>query len=204
MTEIIQFLGGAAIFIGAVAWLARSIVTHLLSKDIEVFKQTLSSEAERDLAKFRSSLELENEKIRIKLSALEERRIVVLEELYLKLNDFSVVASNFTYDPEMRDSKEIKEYADKFIEQYYEFYNYFRKKAIFLPDELELSITKLHDSHFNHAIDISNSSDEDLNEVSIKIEESMPKIRNETSKIISAISKEFRRLLGVELTRLST
>jgi hypothetical protein len=198
LKEVIQFLGGATIFIAAVAWLIRSIITHLLSKDIEVFKQTLRAEAEKDIALLKSSLELENEKVRIKLTTLEDRRIKVLEDLYIKLTEFSVVASNFTYDPEMEDKEGLKNSADKFIDEYHDFYNYFQRVAIFLPKDLEDSINRLHNIHFNVAIEIGNARDQEFEEIIQKINKNIPNIRSQARDIIGSIAKEFRELLGVE------
>jgi len=197
LNEIIQFFGGATLLISAIAWLIRSITVHLLSKDIEIFKQTLKVESDRELALLKSSLELENEKVRIKLSGLEVRRIEVLEELHIKFTEFSIRASNFTYDPEMRDKNELVEIADEFIGEYYKFYNYFRNVSIFLPKSLEDSISKLHDAHFNVAIDIGNSSTDNIEVILNTINDNVSKIRYETSDINRIISKEFRELLGV-------
>lgn len=44
--EIIKFLGGTTIVLGSVAWLFRSLVIHLLGKDVERFKQKVKYEAE--------------------------------------------------------------------------------------------------------------------------------------------------------------
>ena len=46
MEEVIKFLGGTAIAISAIAWLVRSLVSHLLGKDVETFKSQLKYEAE--------------------------------------------------------------------------------------------------------------------------------------------------------------
>lgn len=46
MEEVIKFLGGTAIAIAAVAWLIKSLVSHLLGKDVEIFKSSLKYEAE--------------------------------------------------------------------------------------------------------------------------------------------------------------
>lgn len=46
MEEIVKFLGGTAIAISAIAWLIKSLFTHLLGKDIETFKTRLKYESE--------------------------------------------------------------------------------------------------------------------------------------------------------------
>lgn len=46
--ELIKFLGGASILIGAIAWLIKSLVSQYLSKDIETFKTKLKFESEHE------------------------------------------------------------------------------------------------------------------------------------------------------------
>jgi hypothetical protein len=46
MEDIIKFLGGVTIAISAVAWLFKSLTSHLLGKDIEVYKTKLKYESE--------------------------------------------------------------------------------------------------------------------------------------------------------------
>ncbi len=46
MEDIIKILGGTAIAIGAVAWLIKALVSHLLGKDVEIFKSKIKYEAE--------------------------------------------------------------------------------------------------------------------------------------------------------------
>ena len=47
--ELIKLFGGAVILIAAVAWLSKSLVTALLSKDIESFKNQLRISSESSL-----------------------------------------------------------------------------------------------------------------------------------------------------------
>lgn len=46
MEEVIKFLGGTAIAIAAIAWLIKALVSHLLGKDVEIFKSRIKYEAE--------------------------------------------------------------------------------------------------------------------------------------------------------------
>jgi len=197
LNEIIQFFGGSVLLIAAVAWLSRSIITHLLSKDIETFKNTIKCDIEKEIALLKYSLELENEKTKIKLISLEERRINVLEELHIKLTAFSTTANNFTYDTELRSPSDLKEISDSFIEKYFEFHSYFEKVKIFLPKELEDKIKDLHNSHFNIALRIGNSKLSDFDKRVSEIIKETPSIRLKTKSISDVIAKEFRQILGV-------
>jgi hypothetical protein len=50
ITTIVAAIGGSAVLVAVLGWLARSIIVHLLSKDIEVFKTNLQVESQRELA----------------------------------------------------------------------------------------------------------------------------------------------------------
>jgi hypothetical protein len=68
--ELLQSIVPVAIGIPAVAWLAKSITTHRLAKDVEKFKADLAIEANRDNTVF---------------SRLHERRVLVIAEVYAAL-----------------------------------------------------------------------------------------------------------------------
>ncbi|MDH2918415.1 MAG: hypothetical protein PXX73_04390 [Sideroxydans sp.] len=46
MEEVIKFIGGTAIVIATIAWLIKSLIGHLLSKDVEIFKSNLKYQSE--------------------------------------------------------------------------------------------------------------------------------------------------------------
>jgi len=45
VSEFFKFVGGSAVLLAAVAWLIRSLVVHLLDKDIAVFRKDLERQA---------------------------------------------------------------------------------------------------------------------------------------------------------------
>ena len=47
--ELIKFFGGSALFLAAVSWLIRSLITHRLSKDVEDFKSILRHQSQLEL-----------------------------------------------------------------------------------------------------------------------------------------------------------
>ena len=56
--QVITAIGGSAVLFGAMAWLARSIITHVLSKDIEKHKINLQAESQKELVRLQSTLQL--------------------------------------------------------------------------------------------------------------------------------------------------
>lgn len=198
MEDIIKFLGGATLLLGAVAWLIRSLTGHLLSKDIEIFKHQLRSEAEMDLAMLTASLQLENERLRIKLSALESRRLVVLEDLFSRLVQFTKRAEVFSWGPELNDIEELRSSGEKFYDSYSSFYQYFEAHSIFLPKNLENDIKFMHGDYYNAWIKVEEASDEEIKPLMVKLKNELPAARAKAIKIREEIAKNLREILGVE------
>jgi hypothetical protein len=198
MEDIIKFLGGATLLLAAVAWLIRSLTGHLLSKDIEVFKHQLKSEAEKELAMLTASLQLENERLRIKLSALESRRLGVLENLFSRLVYFTKRAEVFSWGPELNDVEELRKNGEKFYDSYTSFYQYFEEHSIFLPKTLESDIKFMHDDYYNAWMKVERASDEEIKPLMEKLKNELPAARGKAIKIRGKIAESLREILGVE------
>jgi hypothetical protein len=65
-TALLTNLGISGIFLSALAWLLKIIITHQLAKDVEIFKRELQFQ-------------------QIRFSRLHERRAEVIHELYKKI-----------------------------------------------------------------------------------------------------------------------
>lgn len=61
MEEIIKFLGGTTICVGAVAWLIRQVVKQFLDKDIESYKNKLAFEKEKNSITYKEKITLYKE-----------------------------------------------------------------------------------------------------------------------------------------------
>lgn len=85
---ILASVGGTAALVTVLGFLTRSIVVHLLSKDIEKFKIEL--EAERDIEVQRLSYQLQTlaEERQIRFERLHRRRDEVIANLYSKIVAF--------------------------------------------------------------------------------------------------------------------
>ncbi len=172
-------------------------MTHLLSKDIELFKQELKTQSEKELVSLKSKLEIENAKTHIKFSALQARRILLIEQLYGKLIAFSNKADCFGVEPFFDEGEDIKEKADEFIDIYFEFYEFFEKHEIFLSENIEKQIKSLHKSYFENAIAIKYQDSGEAQKAIEALRNNYEDIRTSNEKIRNDLSNEFRSLLGV-------
>jgi hypothetical protein len=75
------------VIVGAVAWLARALISQWLARDIERFKGTLATENTRSVEELRVNLQLEAQRQQIVFGSLHSRRAEVIAELYGKLDE---------------------------------------------------------------------------------------------------------------------
>lgn len=197
--EIIKFFGGATILLSVIAWLIRSIIIQFLAKDLVAFRQDLVSSTEREMAELASKLEIERTKQQITLSNLQSRRQEFLEELYKRLVKFSGAAGALSTEVIIDDDEELKKKANLFIDEFFEFYNFYNERAILLSSDLEESIEKLHKDHFYAALDIRYNNESSNKSAILEFRKNSSKIQSESYGIKSKIASEFRALIGVEI-----
>lgn len=58
ITSIGTAVGGSAAFFGMAGWLTKEFVTHKLTRDVEVFKTRLQTEANTEIERLKASLQL--------------------------------------------------------------------------------------------------------------------------------------------------
>lgn len=85
--ELIKSLGGLAILAASVTWLTKSIITHLLSKDVEAYKSRIVSESAREIEQFKAQLQMTAREHEVRFSKLHEKRADIISELYVLLRE---------------------------------------------------------------------------------------------------------------------
>src|SRR5467141_2683830 len=88
-------LGGTAVAIAAVAWLARSIVIHWLSKSVETYKAQLKAESDVALEQLRAKLQIMAARRNVEYSRIHEKRLEIISELVGKINRFHKCVSDY-------------------------------------------------------------------------------------------------------------
>ncbi len=133
MTEIIiGAIAANTIMIAVLGFLARTILQHFLSKDIEKFKSNLESEAKSEIESFRSNLEKERIRLQISYSGIFEKQATVIIEMYKLILDFENKIRSF-----MTPMDDLNELYGAFIDSYRVLFNYFEINRILLPKTLE-------------------------------------------------------------------
>ena len=195
MYEILIALGGSAILLAAIAWLIKTIITHYLSKDIEVYKTTLRAETEKTL--------LEHDTI---FRRLHSRRAEILAELYSKLAEAVSATTSFLSLVEWAGEPDKKEKYKIAMERIVDFFKYFDRRRIFLSEELCKQIDDFVDKIRDPTIDFSMYLDDPQYDSATAREKR--KVWGSAWKSVSktdvpnarkSLEQEFRKLLGVTL-----
>ena len=92
--ELVKVLGTATVIVAAITWLAKSLITHVLSRNIEIYKVELKRESDKEVERLRSNLQIAAQERQIVFNKLHEQRALVIVESYKLLND---ALQNFNY-----------------------------------------------------------------------------------------------------------
>jgi len=187
--EIIKFFGGAALFLGAAAWLIRSLVSHRLSKDIENFKTELQHQ---------SKLEIQQ------VAVLHTKRAEVIAELYRLLVEFVGSAESYASLVEWKGEPSKDEKAEQLGEIATEFRKYFVVNRIYFTkntcsavDELWLeSLGPIRKYSFWRVRE--DRSETDAVKAMEAWETATDTMTIKVPVLLATIEDEFRGLLGVE------
>ena len=129
-------IGGQTILLAVLGWLAKSLVQGQLQKDLERFKATLQAEADAANSRLRHQLEVTATEHRIRFSQLHQTRAKVIANTYSKLVRAHWAARSFVSPGEIWGEPDKKEKYIIAMNAITNFYRYFDRKKIYLPEGL--------------------------------------------------------------------
>jgi hypothetical protein len=116
-------------------WLAKSLMSQLLTKDLEAFKVSLKTEADSSAQQLRNDLEKTAFEHEVKFSKLHEKRAEVIAETYSLLVVAHRELSNFVSIVEWSNEPSKKEKYFTAMNAVTDFYLFFSKNKIYIPKE---------------------------------------------------------------------
>jgi hypothetical protein len=200
--EILTRLGEFGILVAAITWLAKKIITHQLSKDMEVFKAQLQKESQREIESLKSTLQQNAYEHQIRFSRMHEKRANVIEETYANLVDFSNQAAIFVNFYQSSDDAQKKDYCQRWGTAADKLRSHFNRHKIYFDksmcEKIEEFTAKLYKATALLAVltekgDIRINSQDEWDEW----EKSMDMLDNDVPPIKAALEQSFRELLGV-------
>jgi len=186
--EYLKILGSTALLLGALAWLIKSLFSHLLSKDVELYKDNL---------KKLSELYLKEHEIRF--SKLHERRAESIaknyEQLQEAIDEQATALFRWNFDEEFPKSDMLSKAREKIANYLVEYH----KDKIYFNNLLAEKIGGLIDHVSKYLLDLETlklRSDIPQEEL-IELKERGLKLMNRSRQLFTDIEKEFREILGV-------
>lgn len=83
--DLLTTLGGTAILVAALAWLSKSLLSSLLSKDIEKFKSDLQAASQKSIESFKADLQIEAQRRAVEFSTLHAKRADLVAAIYSRI-----------------------------------------------------------------------------------------------------------------------
>lgn len=214
MTELLKMLGlysvGTAFIVTVIGYLAKQIISQILNKDLEKFKNQLQSENdkaklifEKEIESYRADLNL----VYSKQLQLYSKKSEIIEGLYHKLIDLhdimlemTVSFRNITGKDEQTVQQEEFERVNQAAQkgnEFFKFYStnkiYFEKETCQLIEELQKKFKDTHsDYSFRHTFGLPPS--EMTYEMAKKAGD---RVRDEIPKLMEKLEDDFRKTLGV-------
>lgn len=134
--SVLLAFGGNAVLLIVLAWLARSLVGQLLTKDVERFKTELAAASIAAAERLKHELQLVAQEHQVVLSKLHERRAQVVADAYGLLVEANWAARDFVSPTAVLTNLEMREKYAAAMNKATEFYRYFDKNRIYLPLQL--------------------------------------------------------------------
>jgi phage gpG-like protein len=203
LNEVLAFVGGSGILLGAVAWIIRGVMSHAMNRDLEAFKSQLQNATSLESERLRHDLRLVAADSEKRSALLNERRALIISELYKKLVDFLGAAESFAAIADWGNEPTKEEKAVILGDKATEFFSYYQYHRIYFSEELANQLRALFDAVHGSARMLSfwmhrqKASSQAADNHWEAWEKAWSTIEKDVPPILTAIEHEFRALLGV-------
>ena len=199
---LVTILGGTAIAVAALAWLAQSIVTHFLSKDIEKHKDHLASQSALELEKLRAEFARQALEHEVRFRRVDEKVAAHLAEVYQRLFRLYENVSSLVKFLEWSNEPSKEEKFKATSEANRAFWDYFLPNRIYIPPKLYEQIRGVANKLTDIANDFGRALRREARGVVMEEEDHWTKafdaIELEASPLFTAMVHEVQKRLGVQ------
>ena len=191
-----------AILLVVLAFLIRSLLSHLLSKDLERFQGQLRDDASRAIESFKANLERQAIEHQIRFQRLHEKRAVVIAALHDKLIDAKRATEHLVNqwnEDNQRDFPEVKS-------TFHELRLFLERNRLYLTHDLCERINSYINTLWSPAFGSyvwsrRGVTEQNAEKVVAAFEKAQSAIEptGPISTILRELEEEFRGILGVEI-----
>jgi hypothetical protein len=201
--EVLFALGGNVALLAAVSWLIKSMLTHFLSKDIEIYKQTLKAASDKAL--------IEHDTV---FRSLHAKRADVIASLHSQLVEVSTCMNSINNNLQDQKRKEVSleisaEGFNQLMKCFSTCWDYFSKNKLYLSLELSDNIASLLINCMTIAALATVTQEQDLSSMPFDLQDTLQnldktdipemssKITADFNAAITEIENAFRTIVGI-------
>lgn len=126
--EILTLILTNTAFLAVLGWFAKSIMQHVLSRDIEKFKLELKAESDRNMESYKHSFEVERTRLQISFSEIFSDQAKIIMELYKRILEL---------EGYLNGCLDIQTQRQEFQSKLGELKEFYHLKRILIPEKLD-------------------------------------------------------------------
>jgi hypothetical protein len=206
LKEIIFAISASGIAIAALAWLAKAIVLHFLSKDVETFKAKIQAESEIEIEKLKSALNQTAYEHEVVFGHLHKQRLEAILQIHAALLDVKSAVERVVTLHQGPNFHEDRITNGRIAEEKArDFYPLFEQKKLFLDEKLAEEIDALVVKFFQLTIRFNVEMTLATSPITHERHETASNVwtanwnafEKELKPIMRSLENQFRSLLGV-------
>ena len=191
LLELLQGWGIFSVGVAALAWLARTLIRQMISRDLEAFK---------------SNLEKEATEYRIRYERLHTERVVVIKEVYKKIVRAHESLRSLINPCQGVDEPSLGEKGETAGRSNRELIAYYQENRIFFEEQLAKKIdsllSKLYQAWNEFDLSQSERSGGDPKAAQKAWEDAWKQIDKDVPRVKSELENNFRGTLGIKIDSL--
>jgi hypothetical protein len=196
--------GGNAALLAVLGLLGKSLLEKLITRDTKRFESDLKAKSDAAIEHLRNELQLKTMEHQVRFSRLHEKRATVIAELYSHLVETFWEAESFLSPVEWAGEPDKREKHRVVMDKLVEFFRYFDKHRIYLPEDICRSLEQIALQIREHVIKFGvyvRIHDESLTDHAREQKdkawnEGWDAIKNQIPQARKTLEDEFRALLG--------
>jgi len=201
---ILLAFGGNAALLAVLGLLGKSMLEKLITRDTKRFEADLKAKSDAAIEQLRSDLQIRSIEHQVRFSRLHEKRATVIAELYGYLVETLWEAESFLSPMEWVGEPNKREKHRVAMNKLVDFFRYFDKHRIYLPEEMCTSLEALAMKVRSHIIafgvfvrfDDQSMNDQTRAQKEKAWNEGWDAIKNQVPQARKLLEEEFRMLLG--------
>ncbi len=201
---ILLAFGGNAALLAVLGLLGKSMLEKLITRDTKRFEADLKAKSDAVIEQLRSDLQIRSIEHQVRFARLHEKRATVIAELYGYLVETLWEAESFLSPMEWVGEPDKREKHRVAMNKLVDFFRYFDKHRIYLPEDMCMSLEALAMKVRSHIIafgvfvrfDDQSMNDQTHAQKEKAWNEGWDAIKNQVPQARKLLEEEFRMLLG--------